>query len=131
MASSGNCPLWSPLIKDSGSLSQGNTRFTGATNNRGAMTSFAVPTGTKFYVELLVKQANYYNIIFGIANPEFNLGANDESDAYMNGFIFSGYGNTDWRTKPIVNASRQGWNLLSGDTSSLRSMTIYITRLDT
>ena len=130
MASSGNFPLWSPLIKDSGSLSQGNTRFTGATNNRGAMTSFAIPSGTKFYVELLVKQANYYNIIFGIANPQFNLGANDESDASMNGFIFSGYDNNDWRTNPIVNGSRQGWNLLSDDTTSLRVMALTINRVD-
>jgi hypothetical protein len=130
MASSGNFPLWSPLIKDSGSLSQGNTRFTGATNNRGAMTSFAIPSGTKFYVELLVKQANYYNIIFGIANPEFNVGINDESDASLNGFIFSGYNNNDWRTNPLVNGSRQGWNLLSDDTTSLRVMALTINRVD-
>ena len=130
MASSGNFPLWSPLIKDSGSLSQGNTRFTGATNNRGAMTSFAIPSGTKFYVELLVKQANYYNIVFGIANPEFNLGAYDESDASLNGFIFSGYDNNDWRTNALVNGSRQGWNSLSDDTTSLRVMALTINRVD-
>jgi hypothetical protein len=130
MASSGNFPLWSPLIKDSTNLSQGNTRFTGATNNRGAMTSFAIPSGTKFYVELLVKQANYYNIVFGIANPEFNLATYDESDASLNGFIFSGYNNNDWRTNPLVNGSRQGWNLLSDDTTSLRVMALTINRVD-
>ena len=77
MASSGNFPLWSPLIKGASNLTHGNTRFDGSTNSRGSMTSFAVPTGTKFYVECLVTHATNYNIVFGIANPEFNVGAYD------------------------------------------------------
>ena len=61
MASSGNFPLWSPLIKGATNLSLGSTRFDGSTNSKSAATSFAVPIGTKFYVECLVKQLTNYN----------------------------------------------------------------------
>ena len=57
MSSSGNFRVWTDLVKGATNITKGGTRFDGSTNSRGSMTSFAVPTGTKFYVECLVTHA--------------------------------------------------------------------------
>tara|TARA_Y100000114_G_scaffold113216_1_gene107073 strand:+ start:779 stop:2464 length:1686 start_codon:yes stop_codon:yes gene_type:complete len=129
MASSGNFPLWSPLIKDAVNLSKGNTRFDGTTSSRGAMTSFAIPTGTKFYVELLVKQFNYYNIVFGLANPQFNVGTYDESDASINGIIFRANTASSWDTCSLTNGSRGSFGSNVGQTSA-RVLAMTVNRVD-
>jgi len=75
MASSGNFPKWSPLFKDTetAALKNGNTTFDGTTNGTSALTDFAIPTGTKFYAEIIAKLgSNYYNI-FGIAPPTMDV----------------------------------------------------------
>ena len=129
MASSGNFPLWSPLIKGATNLSKGNTRFDGTTSSRGAMTSFAVPTGTKFYVECLVTHATGYNIVFGVANPEFNVGAYDESDATMNGILFRANTSASWDTCSLTNGSRGSFGSNVGQTSA-RVLAMSINRVD-
>ena len=129
MASSGNFPLWSPLIKGATNLSKGNTRFDGTTSSRGAMTSFAIPTGTKFYVELLVKQFNYYNIVFGVANPQFNVGTYDESDASMNGILFRANTASSWDTCSLTNGSRGSFGSNVGQTSA-RVLAMTVNRVD-
>ena len=112
MASSGNFPLWSPLIKGATNLSLGNTRFDGTTNSRSAVLPFTVPTGTKFYVECLVKQMSNYNITFGLVGIDQAIDTYLESQSTVNGMIFHGYNAGEWRTQALVNGSRQGF---SGD----------------
>ena len=112
MASSGNFPLWSPLIKGATNLSLGNTRFDGTTNSRSAVLPFTVPTGTKFYVECLVKQMTNYNITFGLVGVDQAIDTYLESQSTVNGMIFHGYNAGEWRTQALVNGSRQGF---SGD----------------
>jgi len=112
MASSGNFPLWSPLIKGATNLSAGNTRFDGTTNSRSAVLPFTVPTGTKFYVECLVKQMTNYNITFGLVGVDQAIDTYLESQSTVNGMIFHGYNSSEWRTQALVNGSRQGF---SGD----------------
>jgi len=129
MASSGNFPLWSPLIKGAVNLSRGNTRFDGTTSSRGAMTSFAVPTGTKFYVECLVTHATGYNIVFGVANPEFNVGGYDESDATMNGILFRANNSSSWDTCSLTNGSRGSFGSNVGQTSA-RVLAMTVNRVD-
>ena len=129
MASSGNFPLWSPLIKGAVNLSKGNTRFDGTTSSRGAMTSFAVPTGTKFYVECLVTHATGYNIVFGVANPEFNVGTYDESDATMNGILFRANTSSSWDTCALTNGSRGSFGSDVGQTSA-RVLAMTVNRVD-
>jgi len=129
MASSGNFPLWSPLIKGAVNLSQGNTRFDGSTSNRGAMTSFAIPTGTKFYIECLVEQATNYNIVFGIANPEFDVGSYDETDASMNGILFRGNNASSWDTCSLTNGSRGSFGSDVGQTAG-RVLAMTVNRVD-
>jgi len=129
MASSGNFPLWSPLIKGATNLSAGNTRFDGSTNSKGSMTSFAIPTGTKFYVECLVTHATNYNIVFGIANPEFNVGGYDESDASMNGILFRANSGSSWDTCSLTNGSRGSFGSNVGTTSA-RVLAMTINRVD-
>ena len=129
MTSSGNFPLWSPLIKGAVNLSKGNTRFDGSTSSRGAMTSFAVPTGTKFYVECLVTHATGYNIVFGVANPEFNIGTYDESDASMNGILFRANNSSSWDTCSLTNGSRGSFGSNVGTTSA-RVLAMTINRVD-
>jgi len=127
-SSSGNFPLWSPLIKDAVNLSEGNTRFDGSTNSRTSMTSWAIPTGTKYYVECLVLQVGGSGIVFGIANPDVNLSSSIEEDSSMNGFLFVGYSGSEWRTNALENGSRQGWSGNVGLTSA-RVMAITIDRV--
>ena len=129
MASSGNFPLWSPLIKGAVNLSKGDTRFDGTTSSRGAMTSFAVPTGTKFYVECLVTHASGYNIVFGVANPKFNVGSYDESDASMNGILFRANNSSSWDTCSLTNGSRGSFGSNVGTTSA-RVLAMTINRVD-
>ena len=129
MASSGNFPLWSPLIKGAVNLSKGNTRFDGTTSSRGSMTSFAVPTGTKFYVECLVTHATAYNIVFGVANPEFNVGAYDETDATMNGILFRANTSSSWDTCSLTNGSRGSFGSNVGQTSA-RVLAMTVNRVD-
>ena len=64
MASSGNFPVWTDLVKGATNITKGGTRFDGSTNSRSAVIPFQVPTGTKFYIECLVTHATNYNIIF-------------------------------------------------------------------
>ena len=110
MASSGNFPLWSPLIKGATNLSKANTRFDGTTNSRSAMLPFTVPTGTKFYVECLVKQMSNYNITFGLVGVDQAIDTYLESQSTVNGMIFHGYSGSEWRTQALVNGSRQGFS---------------------
>ena len=110
MASSGNFPLWSPLIKGATNLSLGNTRFDGTTNSRSAVLPFTVPTGTKFYVECLVKQMTNYNITFGLVGVDQAIDTYLESQSTVNGMIFHGYNAGEWRTQALVNGSRQGFS---------------------
>ena len=110
MASSGNFPLWSPLIKGATNLSLGNTRFDGTTNSRSAVLPFTVPTGTKFYVECLVKQMSNYNITFGLVGVDQAIDTYLESQSTVNGMIFHGYSGSEWRTQALVNGSRQGFS---------------------
>ena len=127
-SSSGNFPLWSPLIKDAVNLSEGNTRFDGTTTTRTAMTTWGIPTGTKYYVECLVTMASGYGITFGLANPDIDMTAYNESDSSMNGFLFVGYSGSEWRTNALENGSRQGWSGNVGLTSA-RVMAITIDRV--
>ena len=129
MASSGNFPLWSPLIKGAVNLSNGNTRFDGTTSSRGSMTSFAVPTDTKFYVECLVTHATGYNIVFGVANPEFNVGTYDESDATMNGILFRANNSSSWDTCSLTNGVRGSFGANVGTTSA-RVLAMTVNRVD-
>jgi len=129
MASSGNFPLWSPAVEGATNLVKGNTRFTGATNSRSAVTSFAVPIGTKFYVECLVVQATNYNIVFGLVSPDQDIDTYIESQGTVNGMIFHGYSGSEWRTQALVNGSRQGF---SGDVgmSTNRVLAMTVNRVD-
>ena len=101
MASSGNFPLWSPLIKGATNLSKANTRFDGTTNSRSAILPFTVPTGTKFYVECLVKQMSNYNITFGLVGVDQAIDTYLESQSTVNGMIFHGYNAGEWRTQAL------------------------------
>jgi len=129
MASSGNFPLWSPAVEGATNLVKGNTRFTGATNSRSAVTSFAVPIGTKFYVECLVVQATNYNIVFGLVGVDQAIDTYLESQGTVNGMIFHGYSGSEWRTQALVNGSRQGF---SGDVgmSTNRVLSMTVNRVD-
>ena len=129
MASSGNFPLWSPLIKGATNLSLGNTRFDGSTNSKSAATSFAVPIGTKFYVECLVKQLTNYNIVFGLVSADQAIDTYLESQSSINGFIFHGYNASNWYTQALVNGSRQGFSSNVGLTSA-RVLAMTINRVD-
>ena len=130
MASSGNFPLWSPLIKGATNLSLGNTRFDGTTNSRSAVLPFTVPTGTKFYVECLVKQMTNYNITFGLVGVDQAIDTYLESQSTVNGMIFHGYSSGDWRTQALVNGSRQGFNSLSDDSTATRVLGMTINTVD-
>ena len=130
MASSGNFPLWSPLIKGATNLSLGNTRFDGTTNSRSAVLPINIPIGTKFYIECLVKQMTNYNIVFGLVSPYQDIATYLESQSTVNGMIFHGYSSGDWRTNPLVNGSRQGFNALSDDSTSARVLAMTINRVD-
>jgi len=129
MASSGNFPLWSPLIKGAVNLSEGNTRFTGATNSKSAATTFAPPPGTKFYIECPVVQATNYNIVFGLVGVDQAIDTYLESQGTVNGMIFHGYSGSEWRTQALVNGSRQGF---SGDVgmSTNRVLAMTVNRVD-
>ena len=129
MASSGNFPLWSPAVEGATNLVKGNTRFTGATNSRSAVTSFAVPIGTKFYVECLVVQATNYNIVFGLVGTDQAIDTYLESQGTVNGMIFHGYGSGDWRTQAVVNGSRQGFSGNVGTTAD-RVLAMTVNRVD-
>jgi len=129
MASSGNFPLWSPLIKGATNLSLGSTRFDGSTNSKSAATSFAVPIGTKFYVECLVKQLTNYNIVFGLVSADQAIDTYLESQSSINGFIFHGYNASNWYTQALVNGSRQGFSSNVGLTSA-RVLAMTINRVD-
>ena len=130
MASSGNFPLWSPLIKGATNLSLGNTRFDGTTNSRSAVLPFTVPTGTKFYVECLVKQMTNYNITFGLVGVDQAIDTYLESQSTVNGMIFHGYNAGEWRTQALVNGSRQGFNSLSDDSTATRVLGMTINTVD-
>ena len=129
MASSGNFPLWSPLFKGASNLTLGNTRFDGTTNSRSAMTSFAVPTGTKFYIECLVTHATNYNIIFGLANPDVDLASYIETDSSMNGILFRGNTASSWDTCSLTNGSRGSFGSNVGQTSA-RVLAMTVNRVD-
>ena len=129
MASSGNFPLWSPLIKGATNLNSGNTRFTGATSSKSAATTFAVPIGTKFYIECLVVQATNYNIVFGLVGTDQAIDTYLESQGTVNGMIFHGYGSGDWRTQAVVNGSRQGFSGNVGTTAD-RVLAMTVNRVD-
>ena len=130
MASSGNFPVWTNNVKGATNLSLGGTRFDGSTSSRSAVIPFHVPTGTKFYVELLVKQATNYNIVFGLVNPYQAIDTYLESQSTVNGMIFHGYSGGDWRTNALVNGSRQGFGALDDDSTSARVMAMTINRVD-
>ena len=130
MASSGNFPLWSPLVKGATNLSLGNTRFDGSTNSRSAVIPISIPTGTKFYVECLVKQMTNYNIVFGLVSPSQDIATYIESQSGVYGMIFHGYGSGDWRTNPLSNGNRQGFNALDDDSTSARVLGMTINRVD-
>lgn len=129
MASSGNFPLWSPIVRYANNLTNGNARFTGAGNAKSARTAFAIPTGTKFYVECLIKIANYYNWTFGVANSDFNLNAYDESDATMNGILFRANSASTWDICSITNGSRGSFSSDVGQTAT-RVLGMTINRVD-
>ena len=129
MASSGNFPLWSPLFKGASNLSKGNTRFDGSDNARSAITSLAIPTGTKFYVECLVTHANYYNIVFGIANPDVDVGNYIETDSSMNGINFRANTASSWDTCAMTNGSRGTFSSNVGQTSA-RVLAMTVNRVD-
>ena len=129
MASSGNFPLWSPLIEGATNLSKGNTRFDGSTNSKSAATTFAPPTGTKFYIECPVVQATNYNIVFGLVGVDQAIDTYLESQGTVNGMIFHGYSGSEWRTQALVNGVRQGF---SGDVgmSTNRVLAMTVNRVD-
>ena len=129
MASSGNFPLWSPLIKGATNLNSGNTRFTGATNSKSAATTFAPPPGTKFYIECPVVQATNYNIVFGLVGVDQAIDTYLESQGTVNGMIFHGYSGSEWRTQALVNGSRQGFSGNVG-MSTNRVLGMTINRVD-
>ena len=130
MSSSGNFPVWTDLVKGATNITKGGTRFDGSTNSRSAVIPFQVPTGTKFYVECLVTQATNYNIVFGLVNPYQDIATYIEDQSTVNGMIFHGYGAGDWRTNPLVNGSRQGFNALDDDSTANRVLAMTINRVD-
>ena len=87
MASSGNFPVWTDLVKGATNITKGGTRFDGSTNSRSAVIPFQVPTGTKFYIECLVTHATNYNIIFGLVNPYQDIATYIESQSTVNGIF--------------------------------------------
>ena len=128
-SSSGNFPLWSPLFKGATSLSEGNTRMTGATNERGAMTSWAIATGTKFYIECLVEHVTAKNILFGIANPDIDIGSYFESDSSFNGILFRANNSSSWDTCSLTNGSRGSFGSNVGTTAG-RVLAMTVNRVD-
>ena len=128
-SSSGNFPLWSPLIKGNVNLSEGNTRMDGTTNERGAMTSWAISTGTKFYIECLVEHVTGKNILFGIANPDINIGSYFESDSSFNGILFRANNSSSWDTCSLTNGSRGSFGSNVGTTAG-RVLAMTVNRVD-
>ena len=126
---SANFPLWSPLFKGATSLSEGNTRMTGATNERGAMTSWAISTGTKFYIECLVEHVTAKNILFGIANPDIDIASYFESDSSFNGILFRANTSSSWDTCSITNGSRGSFGSNVGTTAG-RVLAMTVNRVD-
>jgi hypothetical protein len=126
---SANFPAWSPLIKGANNLSEGNARFDGTGNAKGAMTSWAIPTATKYYVEALIKIQTNYNWTFGIANPQFNPDANDEDDATMNGMLFRANGASLWDHCSLTNGSRGSFSANVGQTAT-RVLGMTVNRVD-
>ena len=130
-SSSGNFPLWSPLIKglNAASLTEGNTRMDCSTGGKGAMTSWAIPTGTKYYIECLVEHVTNFNIVFGIANPLFDISDYDESDASMNGILFRANSASSWDTCSLTNGSRGSFGSNVGQTAG-RVLAMTVNRVD-
>ena len=126
---SANFPAWSPLIKGANNLSEGNVRFDGTGDAKGAITSWAIPTATKYYVEALIKIQTNYNWTFGIANPQFDLDANDEADATMNGMLFRANGASLWDTCSLTNGVRGSFGSDVGQTAT-RVLGMTVNRVD-
>ena len=126
---SANFPAWSPLIKGANNLSEGNVRFDGSGDAKGAITSWAIPTATKYYVEALIKIQTNYNFTFGIANPQFNPDANDEDDATMNGMLFRAQSAGDWNPCSLTNGSRGSFSSDVGQTAT-RVLGMTVNRVD-
>ena len=126
---SANFPAWSPLIKGANNLSEGNVRFDGSGDAKGAITSWAIPTATKYYVEALIKIQTNYNFTFGIANPQFNPDANDEDDATMNGMLFRAQSAGDWNHCSLTNGSRGSFSSDVGQTAT-RVLGMTVNRVD-
>ena len=126
---SANFPAWSPLIKGANNLSEGNVRFDGSGDAKGAITSWAIPTATKYYVEALIKIQTNYNFTFGIANPQFNPDANDEDDATMNGMLFRAQSAGDWNNCSLTNGSRGSFSSDVGQTAT-RVLGMTVNRVD-
>ena len=126
---SANFAAWSPLIKGANNLSEGNVRFDGTGDSKGAITSWAIPTATKYYVEALIKIQTNYNFTFGIANPQFNPDANDEDDATMNGMLFRAQSAGDWNTCSLTNGSRGSFSSDVGQTAT-RVLGMTVNRVD-
>ena len=130
-SSSGNFPLWSPLFKglNAASLTEGNTRMDCSTGGKGAMTSWAIPTGTKYYIECLVEHVTNFNIVFGIANTLFDISDYDESDASMNGILFRANSASSWDTCGLTNGSRGSFGSNVGQTAG-RVLAMTVNRVD-
>ena len=126
---SANFPLWSPLFKGAQNLSEGNTRFDCSTGGKGSMTSWAIATGTKFYIECLVEHVTGFNIVFGIANPQFDVSSYDESDATMNGILFRANSGSSWDTCSLTNGSRGSFGSNVGTTAG-RVLAMTVNRVD-
>ena len=126
---SANFPLWSPLFKGAQNLSEANTRFDCSAGGKGSMTSWAIATGTKFYIECLVEHVTGFNIVFGIANPQFDVSSYDESDATMNGILFRANSGSSWDTCSLTNGSRGSFGSNVGTTAG-RVLAMTVNRVD-
>ena len=129
MASSGNFPVWTDLVKGATNITKGGTRFDGSTNSRSAVIPFQVPTGTKFYIECLVTHATNYNIIFGLVNPYQDIATYIESQSTVNGILFRGNNSSSWDTCSLTNGSRGSFGSNVGQTAD-RVLAMTVNRVD-
>jgi len=78
---------------------------------------------------MLVEHVTGFNIVFGIANPQFDVSSYDESDATMNGILFRANSGSSWDTCSLTNGSRGSFGSNVGQTAG-RVLAMTVNRVD-
>ena len=124
-SSSGNFCTWNPLLFNAQSLSEGNCRFDGQTNNRSAYGNFGLAIGSKYYVEFLVVIATNYGFNMGISSPPFNPLSSQYGDSTAFGWEINASSSSNWFTQSMTAGTRGSASSNIGqDTTRVMAITV-------